>query len=230
MKAHAYQNRNRGLSLIRQKPRGAKPPEAIIARKKGMVTNMLIDLLKKNRSYRGYDEACQIDRAVLEELVDCTRYTASSANLQPLKYFAANEPETVARIQPLTRWAGKLRELHLPREGKRPTAFLVICQDFSISDSPVMFQRDIGAAAQTILLAATERGLGGCMIGSFEKSALKTALRLPEQIVPMLVLAIGKPDETVVLTQAGPDGCTDYYRDENDVHFVPKRTLKDILL
>lgn len=93
-----------------------------------------------------------------------------------------------------------------------------------------MFQRDIGIAAQTILLAATEKGLGGCMIGSFEKGALKELLQLPAQIEPMLALAIGKPDETVALTAVGLDGSTDYYRDENDRHHVPKRALNDILL
>lgn len=191
---------------------------------------MLIDLLKKNRSYRGYDDSFRIDRSVLEELIDCTRYIASSVNIQPLKYFAASEPEIVALIQPLTHWAGKLKELHLPREGHRPTAFIVICQDMSVSDSPTMFQRDIGIAAQTILLAATEKELGGCMIGSFEKNALKKTLSLPKRIEPMMVLAIGKPDETVLLTGVGSGGSTDYYRDENDVHFVPKRALKDILL
>ena len=191
---------------------------------------MLIDLLKKNRSYRGYDEAYRVSRAVLEELIGCTRYAASSVNIQPLKYLAASEPETVSRIQPLTHWAGRLKELHLPREGHRPTAFIVICQDMSVNDSPTMFQRDIGIVAQTILLAATEKGLGGCMIGSFEKNGLKKTLSLPEQIEPMMVLAIGKPDETVLLTGVGPDGSTDYYRDENDVHYVPKRALKNILL
>ena len=80
---------------------------------------MLINLLQKNRSYRSYDEAYHVSRATLEELIDCTRYTASSVNMQPLKYFAANEPETVSRIQPLTHWAGKLKELHLPRQGRR---------------------------------------------------------------------------------------------------------------
>ena len=91
----------------------------------------------------------------------------------------------------------------MPRQGHRPTAFIIICQDRSISDSPTMFQRDIGIAAQTILLAATEKGLGGCMIGSFEKGALKELLQLPAQIEPMLALAIGKPDETVALTAWG---------------------------
>ena len=75
---------------------------------------MLIDLLKKNRSYRGYDGSFRIDRSVLEELIDCTRYTASSVNIQPLKYFAASEPETVALIQPLTHWAVSYTHLTLP--------------------------------------------------------------------------------------------------------------------
>lgn len=197
---------------------------------KESVKAMLIDLLKKNRSYRGYDENCRVSRAQLESLIDCTRYVASSVNIQPLKYFAASEPELVSHIQPLTHWAGKLSQLHLPREGHCPPAFIVICQDFSIHSSPTMFQRDIGAAAQTILLAAVEQGLGGCMIGSFEKEPLRQALGLPGNIEPMLVLAIGRPDETVVLTQVGEDGSTDYYRDEKDTHFVPKRALKDILL
>ena len=48
---------------------------------------MLINLLQKNRSYRSYDEAHHVSRATLEELIDCTRYTASSVNMQPLKYF-----------------------------------------------------------------------------------------------------------------------------------------------
>ena len=174
---------------------------------------MLMELLQKNRSYRSYDEACRVSRAQLESLIDCTRYVASSVNIQPLKYFAANEPEMVSQIQPLTHWAGKLSQLHLPREGHRPTAFIVICQDFSIHSSPTMFQRDVGIAAQTILLAAVEQGLRGCMIGSFEKDPLRQVLGLPVQLEPMLVPAIGRPDETAVPTQVVVAGSTGYYRD-----------------
>lgn len=86
---------------------------------------MLINLLQKNRSYRSYDEAHHVSRATLEELIDCTRYTASSVNMQPLKYFAANEPETVSRIQPLTHWAGKLKELHCRGKGTGPRHLLL---------------------------------------------------------------------------------------------------------
>ena len=189
---------------------------------------MFKDLVMKNRTYRGYDENYRIDRATLLELIDLTRYTAASANLQPLKYFAAADKETVDKIQSLTKWAGALPQLNLPYPGTRPTAFIVICQDNSISASDGML-KDVGIVAQTITLGAVEKGLGCCMIGSFNLPKLKEALSLPEHIDPKLVVAIGKPTETIVLTEA-IDGKTTYYRDENGVHYVPKRPLEEIVL
>lgn len=189
---------------------------------------MFKDLVMRNRTYRGYDESFKIDRETLLELVDLTRYTAASANLQPLKYFIACEKEIVDQIQPLTKWAGALSHLNLPYPGTRPTAFIVICQDNSISAATGML-KDVGIVAQTITLGATEKGLGCCMIGSFELAALKQLLSLPEHIDPKLVIALGKPAEEVVLTEA-VDGKTTYYRDENGVHYVPKRPLGEIIL
>lgn len=189
---------------------------------------MFKDLVIKNRSYRGFDENYRIDRKTLLELVDLTRYTAASANLQPLKYFIACEKEIVDKIQPLTKWAGSLSHLNLPYPGTRPTAFIVICQDTTIS-SAVGMLKDVGIVAQTITLGAAEKDLGCCMIGSFELAALKELLSFPEHIEPKLVIAIGKPAETIVLTDA-TDGKTTYYRDEAGVHYVPKRSLEDILI
>ena len=191
---------------------------------------MLKDLVLKNRSYRGYDESRQVTREELSELVDLTRYTASSVNIQPLKYYLSWEREEVKQIVSLTKWAAALSELHLPHPGSYPAAFIVICQDLSISSSPTAFQRDIGIAAQTILLAATEKDLGGCMIGNFKRQELKFLLHLEEHIEPNLVLAIGKPAEKILITSVKEDGKTTYYRDETGTHYVPKRSLEDILL
>ncbi|MCH4190900.1 MAG: nitroreductase family protein [Butyrivibrio sp.] len=191
---------------------------------------MIRDLVQKNRSYRGYDESYHFTRDKLEEFVDCTRFCASSVNAQPLKYYIAWEKETVEKIQTLTHWAAALPQLELPHMGKHPTAFIVICQDLQIDSNQNRFQRDIGIAAQTILLAAVEQGLGGCMIGNFQAGDLKKALQLGAEIQPMLVVALGKPAEKIVLTEVGTDGSTAYYRDEEDVHYVPKRSLKSELL
>ena len=169
-------------------------------------------------------------REELLELLDLARYTASSVNEQPLRYYIAWEKEEVEQILPLTMWAKALKEMKLPHPGKEPAAFIIICQDMNISSNTTRFQRDVGVVAQTMLLGAVEKGFGGCMIGSFHKPQLKELLNLPEGVEPNLIVALGKPAEKVVLIDVGEDGSTKYYRDAEDVHYVPKRSLKELVL
>lgn len=191
---------------------------------------MFKDLVIKNRSFRGYDESRAVTRAELLELVDCARLAPSSVNAQPFQYYLADEKTTVEKIQPLTRWAGALPDLELPHPGMRPPAFIVICRDLRIGGSQSGYQKDVGIAAQTMLLAAAEKELGGCMIGSFDAGAVSSVLGLEEHFAPVLIVAVGKPAEQVVLTEAAPGGSTTYYRDDQDIHYVPKRRLDDIII
>lgn len=191
---------------------------------------MFKDLVKRNRSYRGYDASYHFTREELMDFVDHARLTPASVNLQPLKYFLAWEPEKVALIGSMIKWARMLPKADLPHKGMEPTGFIVICQDTKVSPALNRFQKDVGIAAQTILLAAAEKELGGCMIGNFNAGEVKEKLGLPENIAPMLVVALGKPAETVILEEIGPDGSTKYYRDDQDRHHVPKRSLNEIIL
>ena len=191
---------------------------------------MIRDLVVKSRSFRGYDESRRVTRDELLELVDCARFAPSSVNRQPFQYLLIWEKEEVDRLQPLTGWARGLPDMKLPHPGKCPTAFIVICQNTEWDEDLKRYLRDVGAVAQTMLLAATEAGLGGIMIGSFNPKRVAEAMNLPETIVPMLVVAFGKPDEEIVMTEVGPGENLKYYRDENDVHYVPKRRLEDIVL
>ena len=68
------------------------------------------------------------------------------------------------------------------------------------------------------------------MIGSIDKDGLRQALDIPEKYEIMLIQALGKPKETVVIEDVGPDGDIKYYRDEEDVHHVPKRPLEELIL
>ena len=190
---------------------------------------MLTDLLMKNRSYRGYDHSRSVTKAELVSLVEAARLCPSSGNIQPLKYYLANEPAIVDRIQAETKWARSLPEMVLPHPGKEPTAFIVICQDTDIDSNLSRFQRDVGIVAQTMLLRATELGLGGCMIGSFSAGSVHDTLTLAKNIKPILIIAVGKPDEEVILTDT-KDGNTVYFRDEDDRHYVPKRALTDMII
>lgn len=191
---------------------------------------MIRDLVRKSRSWRGYDESRKVSREELVELVECARLCPSSVNMQPLKYYLAWKEEQVKKIQPLTKWARALQPMELPHKGHCPTAFIVICQDTALQPSIPRFQKDIGIVAQTMLLAATEMGLGGCMIGNYDAGQVREALELPEHLMSVLIVAIGKPDETIVLTDVKEDGDINYYRDENDVHYVPKRSLEDLII
>jgi nitroreductase len=186
----------------------------------------LRDLVSKTRSYRRFHRDA-IDLDTLRELIDLARLSASGSNRQPLKYVLSCDAATNARIFPCTRWAGFLTDWPGPAEGERPTAYIVILGDTEVSKS---FGCDHGIAAQSIMLGATERGLGGCMIGSIDRATLRAELDIPHRYEILLILALGKPKEKVVLEPVGPDGDTKYYRDEREVHHVPKRALDDLIL
>lgn len=191
---------------------------------------MFLDLVKQARSHRGFQQDRKVTWQELEHLVECARFTPAARNDQVLKYYLAEKPETVAAIQPLTKWAGALAELHLPRKGAEPVAYIVICLDGSLAENPTPYQRDVGIVAQTMLLAAAEMGLNGCMIGSFAAGELREKLGLPEAIKPQLLLALGEGTDRIVMTDVGKDGSTTYYRDAEDTHYVPKRTLEQLIL
>ena len=188
---------------------------------------MMLDLILKNRSYRRFDESYTIDQQTLRQLVNLGRLSASGRNAQPLKYLLSCTSEKNDKIFPTLAWAGYLKDWNGPEKGERPSAYIIMLCDTSISEN---YFCDHGIAAQSMLLGATELGLGGCIIMSIKKDELRKALSIPEQYEILQVLALGKPVEQVVLEVVKPDGDIKYWRDENLVHHVPKRTLEDIIL
>ena len=188
---------------------------------------MLRDLVLRNRSYRRFHEDVVIDRATLLDLLDLARLSASGSNMQPLKYMISHSPQGNAAVFPHLRWARHLPEWQGPEVGERPSAYIIVLCDTTVSPSPGC---DHGIAAQSILLGAVERGLGGCMIGSIMRRQLRAALGIPEQYGILLVIALGKPKERVVVDELEANGATPYWRDEEGTHHVPKRRLEDLIL
>ncbi len=188
---------------------------------------MIADLIRKNRSCRRFDQNHLLGLETLRELVDLGRLSASVANLQPLKYVLACDPRKNAAIFSCLAWAAYLKDWPGPEEGERPAAYIVILMDENISMDAGC---DHGIAAQSILLGARAKGLGGCMIGSINRQALREVLAIPPPYKILLVIAIGKPKEQVVLETVGADGNIRYWRDREGAHHVPKRRLEDIIL
>ena len=186
----------------------------------------LSELILKTRSYRRFDESHRISAAALENLVDLARLSASGANRQPLKYMIYNSAADCQMIFPSLLWAASLKDWDGPEDGERPSGYIVILGDKKISD---VFGVDHGIAAQSIMLGASEAGLGGCMIASIKKAELRNALMIPDQYEILLVLALGKPVENIVIDDI-KEGDTKYWRDGEKNHHVPKRTLKEIII
>ena len=188
---------------------------------------MLKDLIARNRSYRRFDQSVLVTVRTLRDLVDLARLSASGANRQPLKFILSADPDRNAKIFPCLRWAGYLTDWEGPEEKERPSAYIVILGDTEISSTAGV---DHGIAAQSILLGATEQGLGGCIIAAVDRPALKAVLEIPDRYEILLVLALGRPVETVVIDPVEDTGDIRYWRDEAGVHHVPKRSLEDLIL
>jgi len=181
----------------------------------------------RNRSYRRFHQEVDINLETLKELVDLGRLSASAKNLQPLRYILSCNRQKNALIFPHLVWARFLTNWSGPPDGERPSAYIIVLGDTEVSR---FWDYDAGIAAQSILLGVTEKGLGGCMIANIDREGLRKALKIPPRYEILLVLALGKPKEKVVIETVGPDGDTKYWRDSDRVHHVPKRPLDQIII
>ena len=187
---------------------------------------MLKDLIIKTRTCRRFVQKEKVSVSTLRELVDLARLSASSGNLQPLRYILSNEPEKNEKIFPCITWAGYLKEWPGPEEGERPPAYIIILADRTVSKK---VNCDHGIAAQSIMLGAREAGYATCTISAIFKEQLRKSISISERFDILLVLAIGKCRERVELEEVKEDGSIEYWR-ENVIHHVPKRALDDIIL
>jgi nitroreductase len=187
---------------------------------------MLKDLLIRNRSYRRFAEDVRISASKLMEWVDNTRCCGSGRNLQSLKYLIIHDSETCSQLFPAFSWAGYLKDWGGPKEGERPAAYILVYHDKTISENHYF---DEGIAVQSILLSAVEDGFGGCIIVSAKKSAVQEIVKQGDHLQLLCVIALGKPVEKVEIVPM-QNNDYQYYRDENQVHYVPKRPLAELLL
>lgn len=188
---------------------------------------MMHDLITKNRSYRRFYQDEPVEMNILHDLVDLARQSPSAANKQPLKYIVSNQPAVNELIFNQLAWAGYLKDWPGPAEGEKPAAYIVILADRNISR---VISCDHGIAAQSILLGAVELGLGGCILSSINRNELIEDLDIPSNLDILLVIALGKPKETVILEEMSANNDIKYWRDADGRHHVPKRALSEIVL
>ena len=181
----------------------------------------LTKLIKKARSFRRFNEKSPIPETELLRFVDTVRFVPSAGNTQTLRYMIVPH-EKCHLLFPHLKWAGFLKDWDCPEEGERPTGYIILLAKGTPS-------HDVGIAGQTLQLLATEAGYGACMFGSIDREKVKKAFSIPEELSIQLIVAFGQPAESIVLETGTPEAL-EYWRDDNDIHHVPKLPLKDILI
>ena len=189
---------------------------------------MIADLIRKNRSCRRFYQDHAVTPETLKDLVDLARLSASAANLQPLKYILCSTPDKNARVFSCLGWAAYLKNWPGPKQGEQPAGYIIILGDTEKANPYIGY--DCGIAGQSILLGAREKGLAGCMFGSINRQQLTEILDIDNKFKILLVIAIGKPKEEVVIEPVGSDNNIRYWRDNQGVHHVPKKDLNDIII
>lgn len=162
---------------------------------------------------------------ILKELVDAARMAPSGGNLQPWEFIVVDDQRLLEPVFSMLAWAAYLGPNGTPKEGERPVAYIIVLHNKKLkSYTP---QADFGAAIENMLLAATDKGIGSCWIGSVQREKLAEILNIPQDFSIEYVVAFGYPAETAI---AEPEtGSLKYWRDSKGIHHVPKRKLEDVL-
>jgi len=185
----------------------------------------LDSLLKKNRSYRGYDNSWKVPVSVLEKMVEVTQWVPTGKNQQAFRFKFVTEESEVRTVTENVKMGALLPELHLPMPGTEPPAYIIVC---TTVPECKRVQVDAGIAVQSMLLKAVEMGYNGLIIAAFNAKKLTEAFALPYP--PVLVLAVGKGAEKIEMTEISADESHNYYRDENGTHFVPKVRWQELVI
>jgi nitroreductase len=177
----------------------------------------------RRRSIRCFEQQ-ELALEILRKLVNAGRVAPSAANKQPLEYMIVSSPDLRDKVFETLRWAAYIAPEGTPKEGEKPTAYIIVLVNnkHKIPD----FARDVGAAAENIILTAFEEGIGICWLRSVDRKKVCDMFHLPKHIEVDSVLALGYPGEAPVMVDMGDS--IKYWR-KDGIHYVPKRRLNDII-
>ncbi len=193
---------------------------------------MIKNLIEKNRSYRRFDENKKISKETLTELVELARLSSSPMNLQSLKFLIVTEDKTNNKVFKTLKWAGALPDWDGPEIGERPTGYMIILGDTTLipKGQRDFFDFEVGIWGHSVRLGATEKGIASCMIAAIDRETLKKDFNIDDKYKIAIVIAFGMPAEEIIIEPIDKTGNFHYHRDEQGRHFVPKRSLKDLIL
>ena len=181
----------------------------------------------ERRTIRRYKQYKKIDKQLILKFINSARYAPAATNLQPVRYMISDKENINEEIFKCVRWANYIYPSGTPKEGEKPSAYIIILLDNNIKKTGYEYV-DIGLSTQNILLTAWEDGIGGCLLGAINRKKIRAILKIPERYEIALAISLGYIDEFPVAEEE--NGSIKYYKDKENVLHVPKRKLDDIVI
>lgn len=184
------------------------------------------ETIKARRTIRLYQQK-SIPKDDLCAMLDAARVASCASNLQRLRYVVVTEPGLVGKVFANTAWAGLVKPRRTPVAGvTSPAAFIAVIAPADAA--PTHLYADAGAAIQSIELAAWNRGIGCCWIGSVQKKEVCELLGIEDNMQLIYVVAVGYPAEAPVSEDIDDPSGVAYYLDDNNVLHIPKLSVEAI--
>jgi nitroreductase len=147
-------------------------------------------------SPRALDPNGQVSDMALRAMLEAARWAPSHGNTQPARYLIGRRgDETFARIFALLSarnkgWAG-------------PAAVLMLCCVVTTNEKGPLPMPEYGAglASENLVLQAVAEGVVAHQLGGFDKEGAKLAFSLPEDVEPLVVIAVGTPGSPDLLDE-----------------------------
>lgn len=186
----------------------------------------IYEFIKSRRTIRKFRQD-ELSVEQLNKYIDAARVAPSAANIQPLKYVVVKSREMSEKMFPLVKWAGYLAPDYNPKEGERPTAYIVVCADTTIRKAG--YDMDIGAAVENMMLCALADNVGACWMLSIDRDEIRKLLSIDEHLEISCVVAMGYLAETPKEASV-ENGDIKYYLDKTNTLCVPKRGMDDVII
>lgn len=192
---------------------------------KGVILMSVMEKLLTRRTYRRFEQKA-VPQEVVDDIVEALRLSSSGANRQAVRLVVVRNPELVAKVQPLVKWAGYLPpEQGTPKAGEQPTLYVAVVQDTSIHGD---LNTDTGIALANMTLAAWDKGVGSCIMGAINKPALSELLGIAEPEKLAFMVAFGYPAHQAHIVPMTEETGIRYYLDADRSYCVPKRSREEL--
>ena len=153
------------------------------------------ETIKERRSIRSYTDE-KVSREMLMKILEAGQWAPTPSNVQSWRFVVIQEAKQF----------GALKTLSPGFPGEATTA-IAVCSDqrrmrnFGETLSPILAAEEVAMAVQNMLLMAHSLNLGSCAVASFSEAGIKELLELPDDILPILLVALGFPNERPIAPQ-----------------------------